>query len=142
MKEFNENLFKELRASDLPVDEYIVVASGPLGIRNLRPMNDVDILVTEKLWHELEQSYERFTEHGATKLRLSPNVEAMYQGSFEKPIPGAPTAAEQILGKEIIEGLPFQNIYTALEFKKKLPREKDKRDVELIETWLAEQQLS
>ena len=132
----NIKLFNELRSLDLPKDEYIVVASGPMGIRGLRDMKDVDILVSDKLWKELEVSNEKINEHSAMKLVLSENVEAMCQASFGEVKFGSLTSAQQISEKEIIDGLPFQNIYTTLVFKKQGTRDKDKNDVALIENWL------
>ncbi|MEI6266683.1 MAG: hypothetical protein WCP14_02235 [bacterium] len=136
MKSNNEKLFTELRSLRLPLDEYIVVASGPMGIRGLRTMKDVDILVSDDLWEELENKYDIFYEHDAVKIRLSENVEAMCQASFGGVIRGSFTSAQQIAEKEIIGGLPFQNIQTTLYFKKQGTRDKDKNDVHLIEEWL------
>src|SRR5512133_3509341 len=117
MQSKNAQLFDELRALNLPINEYIVVASGPLGIRDLRQMSDVDILVSDELWNDLENKYDKFTEHEAVKLRLSENVEAMCQASFGARNPDSPSSAEQIAEREIISGLPFQNIKTTLYFK-------------------------
>jgi len=138
MIEINRALFDELRSLDLPASEYVVVASGPLGIRNLRAMGDIDILVSDNLWAELETKYDKVYDHEAYKIRISPSVEAFCGSSFGPGIPGSPTAAEQIAQSELIEGLPIQNINTALFFKKRGGRDKDMRDVELIETWLRE----
>ena len=138
MQNENEHLFEELRALDLPKDQYVVVASGPLGIRNLRKMSDVDVLVNDELWKELSTKYPMIFEHKASKLRISPNIEAFCATSFGPGIPEAPTAAQQISESEIIDGLPFQNIETALFFKSRGTRDKDIRDVELLEGWLRE----
>jgi len=138
MNDTNKALFEELRALDLPVNEYVIVASGPLGIRNLRAMKDVDILVSDNLWTEFGKKYEIIYDHEAQKIRLSPNVEAFCAASFGPAISGLPTAATQIAESELIDGLPFQNINTALFFKKRDDREKDMNDVRLIEGWLRE----
>ena len=136
MKNNNEKLFTELRSLDLPKDKYIIVASGPLGIRGLREMQDVDILVSDDLWQKLELNYEKIYENEAIKLKLSDNVEAMCQASFREVVAESFTSSEQIAGKEIIKGLPFQNLKTTLFFKKQGTRDKDKKDVALIEDWL------
>ena len=138
MKDKNQQLFDELRAINLPSDQYAIVASGPLGIRGLRDMSDIDILVTDNLWAELKKKYTEVFDHEASKLRVSPNIEAFHDGSFGESIPGSPTVREQIKGREYINGLPFQSIQTALYFKRLGAREKDIEDVKLIEGWLRE----
>lgn len=138
MNKTNEQLFDELRALNLPRGQYIVVASGPMGIRGLRQMSDVDILVTDELWKELARNHELFYEHDAVKLRLSENVEALCEASFGVRNLGTPSSVEQINESEIMEGLPFQNLKTTLYFKRLGKRERDIKDVLLIEGWLKE----
>jgi hypothetical protein len=133
----NLDLFNELRKFNLPVGEYIVCASGPLGIRGLREMKDLDLKVSDKLWKELSQKYEPFYDDcQVIKLRLSENIEAMCQESFANREQNGPKIEEQLRDAEIIDGLPFENIKTTLYYKRNSNREKDKKDVELIESWL------
>lgn len=133
----NQELFDELRQFDLPIGEYLIIASGPMGIRMLREISDVDLKVTDKLWAELAKTYEIFyDECEVMKLRLSDNIEAMCEASFKDRNQDAPKIDQQIKEAEMIDGLPFENIQTTLYFKRKSTREKDAKDVVLIEKWL------
>lgn len=135
----NQELFDELRELKLPVGEFLVTASGPMGIRMLREMSDVDLKVTDKLWEELAKTHKVFYDNcEVMKLRLSDNIEVMCEASFAGRNQDAPKIEQQLCEAEIIDGLPFENIQTTLYFKKKSSREKDARDVVLIEKWLQE----
>lgn len=137
--ERNQELFDELRELNLPTHEFLITASGPLGIRMLREITDVDLKVTDKLWEELAKTHEVFYDDcEVMKLRLSDNIEAMCEASFAGKNPDAPKIEQQIAEAELIDGLPFENIQTTLYFKKRSSREKDARDVILIEKWLEE----
>lgn len=52
-----------------------------------------------------------------------------------KKDPDAPTIADRIANAEIIEGLPFESLEHVLYYKRKMGREKDVRDVLIIEEW-------
>lgn len=135
----NIELFNELRELDLLIGEYLIIASGPLGIRHLREMSDVDLKVSDKLWNELSKKYEVFYDDcKVMKLRLSENIEAMCEASFAGRNQDGPKIEEQLKNAEIIDNLPFENIQTTLFWKRRSTREKDKKDVESIERWLEE----
>jgi hypothetical protein len=134
----NSRLFNELRLLNLPVDKYLVVASGPLGIRKLREISDIDIKVDDTLWAELLTHFSTYEDNGIVKIKLSENVEAMYDGSFKQQPADAPKMREQLQNVEFIDGLPVENIKILLYFKKLGVRDKDKADVKLIEDWLRE----
>lgn len=135
----NQEKFSILRSFNLPIDQYLITGSGPMGIRNLKAMGDLDIIVSEELWNQLASKYGVTDQNGVKKITFPGGViEAFYQGSFyAKPFDNkVPTFASRIAHAEIIEGLPFDTLETILYYKKKEGREKDLRDIELIETWL------
>jgi len=45
----NQKLFDIVRKLNLPLDKYAITSSGPIGVRNLRKINDVDIICTDEL---------------------------------------------------------------------------------------------
>ena len=53
ISEKTQHLFNELRALNLPGDQYAIFGSGPLGVRGLRDITDVDIIVTPELFAKL-----------------------------------------------------------------------------------------
>ena len=98
----NKKKFAPLKELNLPIDQYVVTASGPLGIRNLREIGDIDIIVTPKLWDTLAAKY-GVTNTGSVKkiVILDGLIEAFQEGSFytaPKDV-NAPTIAERISKK-------------------------------------------
>jgi hypothetical protein len=137
----NEEKFNAIRELNLPLGQYAIVSSGPLGIRNLREIGDIDIIVSETLWQSIAARYGIIDKDGVIKVDFPGDIiEAFHEGSFyTKPKnPNAPTIAERIDQAEIIDGLPFETLEHVLYYKRKMNREKDIKDITLIENWLRE----
>jgi len=130
--------FQLLRELNLPAGQYAVTSSGPLGVREIREIGDIDLVVDDDLWNELAAAYPVVQEHGVTKIRISPDIEVLGEGSFYDPREaGQPSVAEQIEHADIIDGLPFVSLDHVLYFKRQMNREKDERDVAALERLLA-----
>ncbi len=138
MKQHNRHKFEALRKFHLPVDQYAITGSGPLGIRNLREIADIDIIVKPELRDTLAARF-GIVDDGEVKKIVFPgddDIEAFWEGSFyTKPKDDFPSVADRIAQAEIIDGLPFDTLATVLCFKRKLKREKDLKDIQLIEEW-------
>jgi len=69
---------------------------------------------------------------------LSGVIEAFCEGSFyiEAKDPQAPSMASRIKNAEIIDGLPFDSMESVLYYKRRGAREKDLKDIALIEDWM------
>lgn len=135
----NQEKFSALRDFQLPIDQYTITGSGPLGIRNLKAIGDIDIIVTSQLWTTLAEKYGITDENGVRKIVLPGGViEAFADGSFytTPAAPETPTIASRIKDAEIIDGLPFDSIENVLYYKRKDAREKDLKDILLIEQWM------
>jgi hypothetical protein len=140
----NQEKFSALREFNLPNDHYGIIGSGPLGIRNIKEIGDIDIIVTPKLLAILDEKYGITDENGVKKIVLPGGiVEAFWEGSFySAPADDkAPTIASRIANAEIINGLPFDSIENVLYYKRKDAREKDLKDIILIEQWMRMQKL-
>jgi hypothetical protein len=48
------DIFREVKALDLPFGEYVVFGSGPLAAHGIRPTSDVDLFVTTMLYEKLK----------------------------------------------------------------------------------------
>lgn len=127
----NEELFDQLRKLELPVGHYAITASGPLGIRGIRQIGDIDLVVDDELWHTLSKKYP-VIEGDFTKIKISNDIEVLGTGSLFDPVTG-PTISDQIREAEIIDGLPFVNLNHILYFKKLMNRPKDQDDIIAIE---------
>ncbi|MGD2169520.1 MAG: hypothetical protein PVI40_04700 [Chlamydiota bacterium] len=137
----NQEKFDALRQFNLPIDQYAITGSGPMGIRNLKIIGDIDIIVSEKLWNDLASKYGIIDQNGVKKIAFPGGIiEAFYQDSFysKQFDDKAPTCTSRIANAEIIDGLPFDTLETTLYYKKKERREKDLRDIELIEKWISQ----
>lgn len=134
--EANRSKFAAIKALNLPIGHYAITGSGALGIRNLRAIGDIDIIVTADLWNALEKKY-GITDENQVKKIVFPDgiVEAFGEHSFyPEGKENGPTISDRITNAEVIEGLPFESLEYVLYNKRKMGREKDKKDIELIET--------
>ncbi len=137
----NQEKFAHLRNFNLPTDQYAITGSGPLVIRNLKAIGDIDIIVSQGLWDDLAAQFGVADQDGVRKIVLPGEiVEAFHEGSFyTAPVDDkAPTIASRIAHAEIIDGLPFDSIENILYYKQKDAREKDLKDILLIEQWMRE----
>jgi hypothetical protein len=135
----NDAKFQLVRELNLPVGQYAITSSGPLGVREIREIGDIDLIVDDDLWNELAAAYPTTQKDGVKLIRISPDIEVLGIGSFDEPgEPGDPSVAEQIAQADIIDGLPFVNLRHVLYFKRQMNREKDKRDIAVLERLLAD----
>jgi len=134
----NHSKFAALTKYNLPPGQFAITGSGPLGIRNLKKIGDIDIVVSPELCDILIEKY-GVTDDGKVKKIIFPedNIEAFWESSFytQPKDPDAPTTADIITEAEIIEGLPFATLEVVLYFKNKMKRDKDLEDIRLVEEW-------
>ncbi len=135
----NLEKFSVLRQFNLPCDQYAITGSGPLGIRNLKAIGDIDIIVIQELWDQLVAKYGITDQNGVRKIAFPGGVvEGFQEGSFyEEPFDNqVPSIPSRIANAEMIDGLPFDSMETILYFKRKAQREKDLKDIRLSAYWL------
>jgi len=127
----NRNKFEQVRKLSLPDGHYLISGSGPLGIRNLRDIRDIDLLVSGELWDQLANEYGIVEENGVKKIVIGDlDIEAFGEQSFHEG--QGPSVKERLTAAEIIDGLPFESIENVLFFKRMQGREKDLKDIELL----------
>ncbi len=139
MLHHNQHKFLQLKNLNLPLGQYAITGSGPMGIRNLREIADIDIIVSDELWDRLAAQYGITDTNGVKKIVFPDGlIEAFCEGSFYMVTndKNAPTIAERIAKAEIIEGLPFECLEYVLYYKRKMGRGKDLKDIQAIEAWL------
>lgn len=137
----NREKFKAIKKWGLPIGQYAITGSGALGIRNLKEIGDIDIIVSSQLWDALAAKFGVTIDTNIKKIIFPDGiVEALGEHSFaaEQPDVRAPTLTERIATAEIIEGLPFETLENVLYYKRKMNREKDLNDILLIEKILSE----
>lgn len=127
-----DRLLIELKKLELPTEEYLIISSGPLAIHNIRDCNDLDIIISDKLFSNLSQNYPIEIGEYVSKIILG-DIEFIHRNIKQY---GEYDFDRQRAKAEIIDGIPFQDLETCLFFKEKGEREKDKKDVELIKQCL------
>ncbi|MHB8831313.1 MAG: hypothetical protein ACYC44_04335 [Patescibacteria group bacterium] len=117
----------ELKQLNLPSKQYAIFGSGPLAIRGIREARDVDVLVKKDLWDSLAKIYPPNEKGNGLMIG---HVEL-----FSKWEPFDLNVDELIDTAETIENLPFVRMEYVIEWKKHVSRDKDKKDLGLIEEY-------
>ena len=122
----------ELKALNLPRNKFAIFASGPMAIRNLRENQDIDVIVKEPLWKELSKKHNIILKNnGKTKCIEIRNIEI-----FNDWKPWFDDINELIDTADIIQNIRFVKLTYVLEWKKAMNREKDIRDIKIIEDYM------
>lgn len=131
----NKTKFDLIRSYHLPHGDYAITGSGPMGIRGLREIGDIDIIVSQKLWTHLAEIYGISEINGIQKI-VSPDgkIEFFCEESFHSD-PEKPTVSEMIASADFIDELSFVSLRHVLYFKRKMARPKDLEDIALIEAF-------
>lgn len=133
----NNDLFEKFKKLDLPIGEYAIFGSGPMGVRGLKESNDIDVVVLTDIFEE----YKNKPEWKLKKIE-SWGIDSLGCGDIELLNgwgPGLWDVQKIIDEAEIIDGLVFVKLEKVLEWKKTMNREKDKKDIEIIENYLKKQ---
>ena len=134
----NRYLFQKVKDLKFPIGKYALFGSAPMGIRGFKECSDIDLIVVEELWQKYknESGWEyKITENGVEHIESSDsNIEIWHDWR-----PWYQDITPFINSAEIIDGLPFVRLDHVLEWKKKFGREKDKKDIEIIEKFLRTQ---
>lgn len=130
-----EELLRELDRLKLPKNKFAITSSGPLGIRNIREINDLDLIVYPELWQELSVKYPPTKEDNFESIYIG-NIQILGNGSwFTNPQFG--TLINQIDDADLFNSYRFVKLETILKIKKQKTRPKDIEDVRLIENYLS-----
>lgn len=135
VSENNKAKFEAVKQLNFPIGHYMICGSGPLGIRNLRPVRDIDIAVTNDLWNRLKETYPVIQEQNYKRLIISKDLIEVI-GEFGQCSPyysenagGFDAVEERIARAEVIDDLPFEALEDVIYFKKIMCREKDLNDI-------------
>ena len=130
-------IFEDVKKLNLSIGQYAVVGSGVMSAHGIRPHHDVDLIVTKNLFEILKNSGWHSVPNRDSVLKKD-NYEADADYKYGEYLPDHD---ELIRNAEIIEGVPFIRLSELIKFKTALGRDKDKKDVELIEQYLIKQKI-
>lgn len=135
MSNNNQRLFRKVKELGLPRGEYALFGSAPMGIRGIKECNDVDIIVTEKLWQEYltKPGWEYTTTENGVEHIESTDDDIEIWRDWQ---PWYQDITQFIDTAEMTDDLPFVKLEYVLEWKRKFGRKKDLRDVAVIEDFL------
>lgn len=130
----NKSLFQGAKDLNFPMGSYALFGSAPLGIRGLRECRDVDIIVTKDLWEKCKIDGWEVKESDVGPYLYNANNSSIEVWNDWHP--GKWDLEKLIKEAEIIDGLPFVRLQQVLEWKKLKRKEKDLKDIELIEKFI------
>lgn len=133
---FVNEIVAKTKALNFPTGEYVVFGSCPLAVAGIRQSGDIDIVVSKPLLLKLKQDgwSEISTEptSGVTKDVFDVHDKWNF-GNYR------PTVEQLLTTATFIEGVPFAALEEVRKWKIISDRPKDRRDVELIDEYLAKQ---
>lgn len=134
---------KRVKEVGLPSGKYVVVG-GAMEAYGIRDAKDLDIVVTPDLFEDLikqgwevcmcDKCKESWSQGETKRILKRPGVDIL-SGYSWKDIYEANTD-ELIQNANVIDGVAFVQIEELLKWKKAARREKDLKDVELIEEFI------
>ena len=127
-------LLNQLKKLNLPPDSFVIANSGALAVRGLREANDLDIIVIDELWTTLSQKYSLLHKGEYTTIPIG-DIE-VYGNSSNTILLKIASLEEQLYTADIINGLRYTNLEIVKKTKQHLGREKDLKDILLIEQYL------
>ena len=126
------NAVKEL---GLPEEDYVIIGSGILCALSIRQADDIDIVVSERIFNSLSQSddWNRNSFDDGTFVL----VKGVYEIGADRKLEGAkPTLEELKEDQTLVHGVPFISIKRIMGLKLERGWAKDLVDVELIQAYL------
>lgn len=129
-------LINQLDTLDLPRDQCVIVGSGTLGALNIRESKDLDIVPVWDLWEDLVRKHKVTDFEGIENINVG-DVQFLGKGTSYRN-ENIATLDEMINTALIIDGHRFLNLDLVKKFKLHLGREKDLKDIELIDKYLAD----
>ena len=119
----------ELSLLNLPPGKFAIFGSGPMAIRGIREPKDLDIIVKQDVWTMLIGKYPESLFSKSTCLKIG-NLE-VYKDWMEL----SDRINEMIDSAETIINFPFVKLKYVVEWKMQFGRQKDLKDIELIEKY-------
>jgi hypothetical protein len=131
------DILTQMKSINLPKGSYIVFGSGPMAALGIRDVGDIDLLVSEELYAELQKAgWKQITKGPDDKPLVSGDFEAHNNWNF---VSYQPTLDELLSRAFMIDGIPFVSIEDVRLWKDASRRPKDLTDIALIDTYLAQQ---
>lgn len=129
------NIIKLVKDCNFPKDSYVVIGGAALSLRGIKETRDIDILVTSDLITSLKNN-KKWRRHVRINSEEEPGL-ISEEGLIELyPTMGGVKSFKELLQRaELVDGIPVASLEDILAIKRFYKREKDMRDIKLIEEY-------
>lgn len=134
VKETRETFTKRVESLGIPLERAIVIGSGVLELHGLRQANDVDLVVSEDVFWELEKSGWKQGTTGSSSYSLEKDGAEVWM-DWSTDGTGHPNYDDLLLFSEMVHGIRVVTLDYLKQRKLERGLEKDLRDVETIENY-------
>ena len=135
-----EEIVESIKNLEFPQGEYIIVWSWPMAMRGIKEANDIDIVVSPKLFNQCilknrEQIPRTYKEKVGEVYLRKENIELYLDVNCWSH---NPAFSELLQRADIIEGIAFASLEDILAFKKEYVKKNPKHilDIEKIERYI------
>lgn len=122
---YKKELLELANTLNLPKEEYCIISGGALVFHGLREKtNDLDIDITQKGFEILKENFSvELVNETIKQYKVTNNIECFLVDKLDSDI-------------NYIDNYPCESLISIYNFKKKLNREKDQKDILAIEKFL------
>jgi hypothetical protein len=124
------NITQRVKELDLPKGSFVVVGSGILNALRIRDAGDIDLVVTDEVYKRFEREGWQQIE-GADQILLKRDVYDVCKSWYGKAVD------ELINTAQSIDGIPYLSLEGVYAWKKSFGREKDLKDLVLIDEYIS-----
>jgi len=131
------NIIKIIKDAKLPDGEYIVVGSGVMNALGIRDAEDIDLVISANLYQQLKQAGWEEVDKGEYKVLFNEPFEAGFSWDSVDETPNLDDLKKDAV---MIDGVAFASLGRVREWKLKVRRLKDIKDVLMIDKYLEQSQ--
>lgn len=126
---------EKIKSLNLPLGKYAVVGGSVLAMHNIRESEDIDLIVKPEVYEQLKnlKKWKEVIRSNGSKVLLNNEFDVGIDWTMGDY---SPDVSNLISEAEIIEGVPCLRLEEIATWKKAFGREKDIKDVQMIEEYL------
>lgn len=131
------NIKNEVEKLNFKSGQYALIGGAVLSLYGIRDTNDLDLVVLPEVCEELLKNGWKKEEMEPGRFVLRKNGVDIFNNLCIDKVFYDREAEDIIKDADVVDGIPVQNLYDLMSFKKFLGRPKDLHDIELIREFLA-----
>lgn len=132
--EFQKHV-EQLNVLNLPKNQYVVVGSAAMAVHGIREARDIDVLPSWDLWEKLKKKYKTVLHEENENIDLG-DIQFLGNNSVFRN-ESVCTLEEMIRTAYVRDGVNYLNLELLKKYKRILGREKDLKDIKLIDEYLS-----